>query len=66
MKLKDKVAVITGSARGLGRAIAQQFLEEGATVIITDINEQRVRKTAEELSTTSSTRESPPTPSLQR
>ena len=49
MRLKDKVAVITGGARGLGRAIAQRFLEEGAAVVITDIDEERVKKTAEEL-----------------
>lgn len=49
MKLKDKVAVVTGGARGLGRAIAKAFLDEGATVVITDIDEESVRKTAEEL-----------------
>ena len=49
MKLKDKVAVVTGGARGLGRAIAEAFLDEGATVVITDIDEESVRKTAEEL-----------------
>lgn len=50
MKLKDKVAVITGGARGLGRAIAKRFLEEGAIVIITDIDEENVKKSAKELS----------------
>lgn len=49
MKLKDKVAIITGGSRGLGKEIAQRFLEEGAVVVITDINEDKLRKTAEEL-----------------
>ncbi|WP_374776261.1 SDR family oxidoreductase [Streptomyces sp. NBC_01310] len=33
MRLKDKVAVITGGTRGLGRAIAERYLDEGATVV---------------------------------
>ena len=50
MKLKDKVAVITGGSRGLGKAIARRFLEEGAVVVITATKEDKLRKTAEELS----------------
>lgn len=50
MKLKDKIAVITGGSRGLGKAIAQKFLDEGAVVIITATKEETLRKTAEELS----------------
>jgi 3-oxoacyl-[acyl-carrier protein] reductase len=50
LKLKDKVAVITGGSRGLGKAIAQRFLEEGAMVVITATKEDRLRKAAEELS----------------
>ena len=50
MKLKDKIAVITGGSRGIGKAIAQRFLEEGATVIITATHEDQLLQTAEELS----------------
>lgn len=37
MRLKDKVAIITGAGRGIGRATAQRFADEGATVIVSDI-----------------------------
>jgi NAD(P)-dependent dehydrogenase (short-subunit alcohol dehydrogenase family) len=39
MRLQDKVAVVTGSALGLGRAVAARFAREGATVVAADINE---------------------------
>lgn len=38
--LKDKVVIVTGGASGMGAAYAKRFIEEGATVIITDINEE--------------------------
>lgn len=39
MRLKDKVAIITGAASGIGRACVVKFIEEGARVVATDINE---------------------------
>jgi 3-oxoacyl-[acyl-carrier protein] reductase len=49
MRLKDRVAFITGAARGIGKAIAQRFAQEGAKVCLTDIDEAGVHASAEEL-----------------
>src|SRR5690349_3980861 len=38
MKLKGKIALITGAARGIGRGIAEVFADEGADVIIADVD----------------------------
>lgn len=38
-RLNNKICVVTGAARGIGRAIAARFHDEGATVILTDIDE---------------------------
>jgi 3-oxoacyl-[acyl-carrier protein] reductase len=43
--LKDKVAIVTGSARGLGAATARRLAEEGAKVVINDINADLARTT---------------------
>ncbi|EAR01782.1 SDR family NAD(P)-dependent oxidoreductase [Maribacter sp. HTCC2170] len=37
MRLKDKIAVVTGGARGIGQAVSELFAKEGATVIIMDL-----------------------------
>jgi glucose 1-dehydrogenase len=49
MKLSGKVAVITGAARGIGRACAERFLSDGAKVIISDVDGDNLAKTAGEL-----------------
>ena len=48
-RLEGKTALITGAARGIGRAFAQRYIEEGAQVVIADINEADAVKTAFEL-----------------
>lgn len=48
-RLEGKSALITGSARGIGRAYAETYLREGATVAIADINLAAAEKTAAEL-----------------
>ncbi|MGB4520724.1 MAG: 3-oxoacyl-[acyl-carrier-protein] reductase [Candidatus Omnitrophota bacterium] len=49
MKFKDKVALITGSAQGIGREIALSFASEGADVVISDINLEKAAQTAKEI-----------------
>jgi len=48
-RLKNKIALITGGAKGLGASIAQHFFNEGAEVIICDINIDNAQKTADKL-----------------
>jgi 3-oxoacyl-[acyl-carrier protein] reductase len=49
MRLKDKVAIITGAGQGIGRAYSLRFAAEGAKVVIAEINESNGRKVAEEV-----------------
>jgi NAD(P)-dependent dehydrogenase (short-subunit alcohol dehydrogenase family) len=49
MLLKDKVALVTGSANGMGRGIAHKFAEEGCDLIINDLNLDAAQKVAGEI-----------------
>jgi meso-butanediol dehydrogenase/(S,S)-butanediol dehydrogenase/diacetyl reductase len=47
--LEGKTAVITGAARGIGRAVARRFVEEGAAVVVADIDERKGEQTVDAL-----------------
>ena len=49
MKLKNKIAIITGAASGFGKGIAKKFTEEGAKLIMVDINSKLLKKTSNNL-----------------
>lgn len=49
MRLKDKVAIITGSARGIGYATALKFAREGAKVVVCDLDNQAVDAVVKEI-----------------
>ncbi len=50
MRLKYKIAIITGSASGFGKGIAKKFTEEGAKLIMVDINSSLLKKVSKNLS----------------
>jgi 3-oxoacyl-[acyl-carrier protein] reductase len=52
MRLKDKVAVITGGARGIGRTIAETYAREGAKIALFDVSPETSKATADELKAT--------------
>ncbi len=49
MKLEEKVAIVTGGSSGIGKAIVEKYVEEGAEVVVADIDEDKGKKVAEEL-----------------
>ena len=46
MKLENRVAIVTGAGQGIGRAIAEKLSQEGASVVVADVNGQTAAKTA--------------------
>lgn len=48
-KLDQKVSIVTGAGRGIGRGIAEKLASEGAIVVVTDVDEQSAVNTAKEL-----------------
>lgn len=49
MLLKDKVSVITGGARGIGREIALLFAKEGSDIVLFDVNQEQLDKTTKDI-----------------
>jgi len=49
VRLKEKVAVITGGGNGIGRAICQAFVDEGAAVVVADIDTKAANRVASDI-----------------
>ena len=49
MRLKDKVAIVTGAGSGFGAGIARRFAQEGAKVVVNDINAEGGARVAREI-----------------
>jgi pyridoxal 4-dehydrogenase len=49
MKLQNRVAIVTGAGQGIGRAIAEKLSQEGASVVVADINADTATKTAADI-----------------
>ena len=49
MRLKDKVAIITGGGSGIDRAISLRYGAEGASVVVADVNVENAKKVADEI-----------------
>lgn len=49
MRLKDKVAIITGSGRGIGEGIVMRFAEEGAKIVVNDVNEADAKNVVDQV-----------------
>ena len=49
-EVKNKIAIITGSAQGLGKEFARRFLEKGGKVCLSDVNIENGEKTLKEFS----------------
>lgn len=52
MRLFNKVALVTGAAQGIGKAIAELFVKEGAIVILSDINDDKGQQACDEINVT--------------
>ena len=52
MRLKDKIAIVTGAASGFGQGIARRFAEEGAKVVVADLNARGAERVAGEIGPT--------------
>ena len=52
MELKNKIVVITGGSKGLGKALAISFIKEGATVVVSSHNKEILENTAKEINAT--------------